>query len=156
MNTLYSSKVRLPKLVCLSTPAINSASNMPDVSFSETVVVQLHLRVITIRKLCTVIWLKMCEVLLGWYLILQSKRATWQLRENIVFRFAGNNGWNTRLSTGRTVRGSNPGGWHIFHSRRDRPWGPPSGYRISLPGVKRPGRGVDHPPLPSAEVTERV
>ena len=34
-------------------------------------------------------------------------------------------------------------------SNTDRPWGPPSllynGYRV-FPGVKRPGRGVDHPP----------
>jgi hypothetical protein len=32
----------------------------------------------------------------------------------------------------------------------DRPWGPPSllqnGYRVSLPGRKRPRRGADHPP----------
>ena len=38
----------------------------------------------------------------------------------------------------------------IFRNRPDRPWGPPSllynGYRISFLGVKRPGRGVDHPP----------
>jgi len=38
----------------------------------------------------------------------------------------------------------------IFRTSPDRPWGPPSllynGYRVSLPGVKRPGRGVDHPP----------
>jgi len=26
----------------------------------------------------------------------------------------------------------------------------------AFPGVKRPGRGVDHPPLSSAEVKERV
>jgi hypothetical protein len=26
----------------------------------------------------------------------------------------------------------------------------------SLPGLKRPGRGVDHPPLSSAEVKERL
>jgi hypothetical protein len=26
----------------------------------------------------------------------------------------------------------------------------------SFPGVKRPGRGIDHPPPPSAEVKERV
>jgi len=26
----------------------------------------------------------------------------------------------------------------------------------SFPGVKRPGRGVDHPPTSSAEVKERV
>jgi hypothetical protein len=39
------------------------------------------------------------------------------------------------------------------------PWGPPSflysGYRVSLPGVKRSGRGVNHPPPSSAEVKER-
>ena len=32
----------------------------------------------------------------------------------------------------------------------DRPCGPPSllynRYRVSFPGIKRPGRGVDHPP----------
>jgi hypothetical protein len=42
----------------------------------------------------------------------------------------------------------------------DRPWGPPSflfnGRRVSAPAVKRPGRGVDHPPPSSAEVQERV
>jgi hypothetical protein len=41
-----------------------------------------------------------------------------------------------------------------------RPWGPPdllyNGYRVSFPGVKRPGRGVDHPPSSSAEVKERL
>jgi hypothetical protein len=42
----------------------------------------------------------------------------------------------------------------IFCTRPDRPWGPPSflynGHRI-FPGVKRPRRGADHPPPPSAE-----
>jgi hypothetical protein len=37
---------------------------------------------------------------------------------------------------------------------------PPSllynGYRLSLPGIKRPGRGVDHPPLSNSEVKERI
>jgi hypothetical protein len=46
----------------------------------------------------------------------------------------------------------------IFRSRPHRPWGPPSllynGYRVSFPGVKRPGLGVDHPPPSSAR--ERV
>jgi hypothetical protein len=40
------------------------------------------------------------------------------------------------------------------------PGGTPSllynGYRVSFTGVKRPGRGVGHPPLSSAEVKERV
>jgi len=48
----------------------------------------------------------------------------------------------------------------IFRTRPDRPWGPPSllydGYRLFFPGVKRPGRDVDHPPSSSAEVKERV
>ena len=39
------------------------------------------------------------------------------------------------------------------------PWDHPASYTMgtgSFPGVKRPGRGVDHPPRPSAEVKERV
>ena len=40
------------------------------------------------------------------------------------------------------------------------PWDPPSllynRYRVSLEGVKRPGRGVDHQPTSSAEIEERV
>jgi hypothetical protein len=57
--------------------------------------------------------------------------------------------------------GSNPGGGgEIFRTRPDRPWGPPcllyNGYQVSLPGVKRPGRCVDHPPPSCAEVKERV
>ena len=38
----------------------------------------------------------------------------------------------------------------IFRTRPDRPRGPPSllynGWRVSFPGVKRQGRGVNHPP----------
>ena len=59
-----------------------------------------------------------------------------------------------------TVRESNPGGGEIFRTRTDRPWDPPSllynGYRVSFPGVKRPGRGVDHPPPSSVQVEGRV
>ena len=59
-----------------------------------------------------------------------------------------------------SVRGLNPGEGEIFRTCPDRPWGPPSllynGYRLSSPGVKRPGRGVDHPPPSSADVKERV
>ena len=47
-----------------------------------------------------------------------------------------------------------------FRLQSDLPWDPPSllynGYRVSFPGLKRPGRGVDHPPPSSAEVKERV
>jgi len=41
--------------------------------------------------------------------------------------------------------GSNPGGGEIFRTRPDRPWGPTS--LLSFLAVKRPERGVDHPPL---------
>jgi len=50
--------------------------------------------------------------------------------------------------TGWTVRESYPEADETFHTRPDRPWGPPTllynGYRVSSPGVKRPGRGIDH------------
>jgi len=43
-----------------------------------------------------------------------------------------------------------PMGDEIFLTRSDLPWGPPSllhnGYRISFSGVRRSGRGFDHPP----------
>ena len=55
-----------------------------------------------------------------------------------------------RLATGWKVRGLNPGGGEISHTRPDRTWGPTSllynGYRIIFLGVKRSGRGVEHPP----------
>jgi hypothetical protein len=60
-----------------------------------------------------------------------------------------------RLATGWTVRGSNPGGGEIFRTRPDRPWGPLTSCIMgtgSFPGVKRPGRGADHPPPSSAGV----
>jgi hypothetical protein len=58
---------------------------------------------------------------------------------------------------GLEVRGSNPGGGEIFRTRPDLPWGPPRLlYNGGLfRGVKRPGRGVDHPPPPGAEIKER-
>ena len=58
------------------------------------------------------------------------------------------------------VRESNPGGFEIFSTPLDRPWGPHSllnnGHRVSFPGIKQPRRGVDYPPQFSAEVKERV
>jgi hypothetical protein len=51
-------------------------------------------------------------------------------------------------------------GGEIFSNRRDPSWGSPSlvynGYGVSFPGVKRPGRDVNHPLSPSAKVKERV
>ena len=37
----------------------------------------------------------------------------------------------------------------IFRTRPDRPWAHPASYTMdtgSFPGIKRPGRGFDHPP----------
>jgi hypothetical protein len=59
--------------------------------------------------------------------------------KNLVY-YKGNWGW--------TVRGSNPGEGEIFRTRPDRPRGPPNPYTTgtgSFTGLKRPGRGVDHP-----------
>ena len=50
-------------------------------------------------------------------------------------------------------------GGEIFRIQLYRPWGPPTSYTMgakSFPGVKRPGRGVDHPPPSRAEVKEGV
>ena len=62
-------------------------------------------------------------------------------------------------ASGFTVWGSNHGGGEIFCTVPHRPWGPPSLYIMgtgSFPEVKRPGRGVDHPPESSTEVEEGV
>ena len=52
---------------------------------------------------------------------------------------------------GWTIRGSNPGGVEVFRTCPDRPWGPPrlmrNGHWV-FSGVRRSGRGSDHP-LPS-------
>jgi hypothetical protein len=52
-----------------------------------------------------------------------------------------------------------PVGSRFFRIRPDRPWGPPILLYMgtgTLPGVKRPGRGVHHPPPSSAKVKEIV
>ena len=63
------------------------------------------------------------------------------------------------LATGWKVRGSNPTGGvrgHIPHPSRPA-LGPTLQWVPGLfPGVKRPGRGVNHPPPYSAEVKARV
>jgi hypothetical protein len=60
-----------------------------------------------------------------------------------------------------TVRGSNPGGGgEIFSAPgKTRPGAHPAFYKMgtgSFPGLQRPGRGVNHPNPPSAEVKEKV
>jgi hypothetical protein len=62
---------------------------------------------------------------------------------------------------GWTVWGSNlrGGGGDFPHLSRPAlgPTQPPIQWVPGLcPGVKRPGRGVDHPPSPSAKVKERI
>jgi hypothetical protein len=56
-------------------------------------------------------------------------------------------------ATGLAIRGSNPDGVQIFRDPPDRPRGPPSllrnEYWVSLPEVKRLGRGVVRPSLSS-------
>ena len=63
-----------------------------------------------------------------------------------------------QLATGWTVWGSNHGGGEIFCTHPGRPWGLTiflyNGYRNTL-GVKRPERGIDHPPTSSVEIKER-
>jgi len=55
-----------------------------------------------------------------------------------------------RLVAGWMVRGSNGSSSDIFRTLPDQPWSQPSllydGHRFSIPGVKRPGRGVERPP----------
>jgi len=60
------------------------------------------------------------------------------------------------LTTGWTVRGSNPGAAEIFRTCPDRPWGPPSllynGYRVIPGGKERPGIDADPSPPSGAVV----
>ena len=58
------------------------------------------------------------------------------------------------------VWGSHPSGSEIFRTPPELHSGLPSllysGYRVSFAGVKRTGRGLDHPPPSSAEVNPLV
>ena len=63
------------------------------------------------------------------------------------------------LATDWTVRGSNPGGRRFSALVHTGPGADPASCTMGtgiLPGVKRPGRGVDHPTPFSAEVEGRV
>jgi hypothetical protein len=54
-----------------------------------------------------------------------------------------------RLATVWKVWGSNPGGGEFSLTVQTGPGAHPASYTMgtgSFPGVKRPGRGVDHPP----------
>jgi hypothetical protein len=55
----------------------------------------------------------------------------------------------TATHSGWTVQGLNPGGGMIFHTHPDQSWAHPASYTMdtgSFPAVKRPGRGIKHPP----------
>ena len=73
-----------------------------------------------------------------------------------------NVGWDSSvgITTGYELDGPRIESWwmRIFRTRSDRPWGSPTllynGYRIFFPGVKRPGRGVNHSSPSSAEFKE--
>jgi len=55
--------------------------------------------------------------------------------------------------------GGGGGGGEIFRTRPDWSGAHPASYKMgtgSVPEVKRPGRGVDHPPPSSAEVEDRL
>ena len=64
-----------------------------------------------------------------------------------------------RLAKDGRARDLIPGEGEIFLTRPDRPQGPPSilydEHRVCFPRIKRPGRGVNRPPLSSAEVEEK-
>ena len=79
---------------------------------------------------------------------------------NLCMYFNFCNKFYINLVTGWTDRGSNPSWGHNFshHSRPDLEHTQPPIQWVSglSPGVKRPGRGVDHPPTSSAEVKERA
>jgi hypothetical protein len=56
---------------------------------------------------------------------------------------------------GQGIEKKNPGGRDFSHTSRPGPGAHPASCTMgtgSFPGVKRPGHGADHPPLPSAEV----
>jgi hypothetical protein len=63
------------------------------------------------------------------------------------------------VAAGWTVRGLNPVGVKIFRTRSDRPGTHPASYTMgtgSFPGIKQPGRGVDHPSPCNTEFKGRV
>ena len=81
-------------------------------------------------------------------------------QETFVLQFCNTTSVSWRLATGWTIQGSNPGGGRDFpHPYRPALW--PTQPSVQwVPdlcrGLKRPGRDVDHPSPPSAEVKERV
>jgi hypothetical protein len=94
---------------------------------------------------------RLCEGILWWILLHTGlTRQCWFNTKYSKVRWAGIAQSVWRLATGWTVRGSNHAGDEVFCTCLDRSYGPPSllhnGYRVSFPGIMRPGRSVDHPP----------
>jgi hypothetical protein len=61
--------------------------------------------------------------------------------------------------SGLTIRGSNPEGGEVFHTRPQRPWDKPSLYTkgtVYFPSLQRPAPGVAHPHPSMVEFKERV
>jgi len=86
------------------------------------------------------------------YLLKPSK--LFEARTGIVLAFR-----RPGLATGWTVQGSKLGVGEMSRTSPNRPWAHPSSHTMGtgpLPRVKRPGRGVDHPPPSSAKVKERA
>ena len=89
----------------------------------------------------------------GFILLLMSTGCLWYHRDSALSIATG---------YGFYAPGIESRGWgcEIFQTRPDQPWGPPSllynANWLSFPEVKRPGRGVDHPPPSSADVKEKV
>ena len=78
-----------------------------------------------------------------------------------VFSSVGRDSSVSIVTMGWMVQGSNPsgGGVRISAPVQTGPGAYPASCTVgtgSFPGVKQPGRGVDHPPPSSAEVRERV
>jgi hypothetical protein len=95
--------------------------------------------------------------------ILPSKRVTTDydlvlpLKFTVPSLFLGGPGSSVGIATdyGGTVRGSNPGGVRFFAHVQPDPGAHPAPCTLGtgyFPGVKRPGRGADHPPPSTAEV----
>ena len=103
--------------------------------------------------------LQLTLILLTWKIWWAPNNAS-RLQMGFNLAFKGLTQSLQRLATAWTVHRYNPGGGVICLTGPNQPWSPPSllynWYRLSFAGVKRLGRGVDHPPASSAEVKERV
>ena len=132
---LYVIRKNLPLHFLTYTPLIEAQVNQV-VSHLQCYVIQLCTHVNPLSECHTTAHLS----------FLLSPKRIWKCTNQNFTRIAQS---LQRLATGQKVRGSNPGGG----------WFSAPVYMMgtgSFPGVKRPGRGFDHPPPSSAEVEGRV